>query len=131
MSETMHYFKGVQGRACPRYGTEAFIGCRRGPKGYIWNVDAVVAIPDIEIAPNRKAYASHVRLGDLLVATKEDYDHWLEQRKQASIAKRAERDAERAEQQAAAKKAKAELEAKALQTTIDSTSDGADERAVG
>lgn len=113
MTEKMHYFKAVQGRACPRYGSDTFIGCRRGPKGYVWNLDAVVAITDRELAPNRKAYSSHVRLGDLARATKTDYDKFLGARKKQGEEIKAKRDAEHAKAKKDAAKAKKDAAKKA------------------
>lgn len=121
MPEKMHYLKAVKDRACPRYGTEAFIGCRRGPKGFVWNLDAVVAITEREYAPHRKAYAMHLRHGDIEKSSKSEYDAWLAKRKAEADARRAEREAEREKQ-------KAEAEA-AAEGTNDSGAGAADESA--
>lgn len=86
MAEKMHYFKSVEGHACRRYGSETFIGCTRGPKGYSWNTNVVVAIPETEMKPYRKDYTSCVRLGDLLRVDAAAYDEWLSKRKAASEA---------------------------------------------
>ncbi len=83
MSEKMHYFRAIEGHACRRFGSEAFIGCARGPKGFTWNTDVVVAITDNELAPYRKDYNSYLRHGDLKRATKADYDKWIAKRKTA------------------------------------------------
>lgn len=102
MPEKMHYLKAVKDRACPRYGTEAFIGCRRGPKGFVWSMDAVVAITENEYAPHRKAYDMHLRHGDIKRAIKADYDAWLAKRKADAEARRAARDKQRADAEAEA-----------------------------
>ncbi len=91
MADKMHYFRSVKGHAARRCGTETFIGCVRGPKGFTWNTDVVVAIPDLEMMPYRKDYASYVRHGDLMRATEADYKAWLDKRKAASEAVQAER----------------------------------------
>ena len=37
------YFSSVQGRAVQRYGTDSYIGATKTPKGFVWDVDRVVA----------------------------------------------------------------------------------------
>ena len=86
MAEKIHYFRPVKGKVCRRFGSEAFIGASRSPTGYIINTDAVVAITDIELAPYRKDYASYIRHGDLVKATKSEYTTWQNKRKKATEA---------------------------------------------
>lgn len=117
MSEKMHYFKAVEGHACRRFGSEAFIGCARGPKGFTWNMDVVVAITDIELAPYRKDYNSYLRHGDLKRANKADYDKWLAKRKTAGEKIQAVRDK--------AKKAAAKLAKEAAKEVADQEADKA------
>ena len=130
MSEKMHYFRAIEGHACRRFGSEAFIGCARGPKGFTWNTDVVVAITDKELAPYRKDYNSYLRHGDLKRATKADYDKWIAKRKDAGEKLKSDRDKARKVAAKEAEKAAKEAEkaAKAADTTNDdSGSQGTDE----
>ena len=130
MSEKMHYFRAIEGHACRRFGSEAFIGCARGPKGFTWNTDVVVAITDKELAPYRKDYNSYLRHGDLKRATKADYDKWIAKRKDAGEKLKSDRDTARKVAAKEAEKAAKDVAkaAKAADTTNDdSGSQGADE----
>ncbi len=106
MTEKMHYFRPVEGHACRRFGSESFIGCTRGPKGYTWNTDVVVAISDTEMMPYRKDYTSYLRHGDLKRATKSEYEEWLAKRKAATEKAKADRE-QRIADEAKAAEAKA------------------------
>ncbi len=111
MTDQMHYFRSVKGHAARRYGSEAFIGCSRGPKGFTWNTDVVVAITDTEMMPYRKDYASYIRHGDLKRATEAEYDAWQATRKATREAALAEREKVKADEKAEREKAeKAERE---------------------
>lgn len=139
MAEQMHYFRPVEGRAARRYGTDAFIGATRSPKGFVINTEVVVAISDTEIAPNRKAYSNYLRHGDLQKATKAEYDEYQAARKKKSeqVAKerKAKRDKEAKAAKDAAKKAeaaaKAAAEAEAAVNANDNPDDSASEGASG
>ncbi len=129
MTEKMHYFRAVEGHAARRMGSEAFIGCARGPKGYTWNVDVVVAITDTEMMPYRKDYSSYVRHGDLLRATEEEYKAWLAQRTAASELEGTKRAAKKAEDAVAAKpltKAEKKAAKKAAQNANESDAPASD-----
>lgn len=128
MSQKMHYFRSIQGHACRRFGSEAFIGCTRGPKGFTWNTDAVVAIPESEMLRYRKDYNSYIRHGDLKRATKSDYDKWIAKRQAQGKREESEAKAVKIEAAKAAKVEDAKL-AKAANdesTNDDSGSDDAD-----
>lgn len=75
-----HYFRAGRG-VVARYGTDAFIGATRGPKGFVVNPDAVVAIPETELRVHRKSYASDVRLGALKRATAAEYQAYQDRRR--------------------------------------------------
>lgn len=84
MSEKMHYFSAVEGRAFRRPGTPSFIGATRTATGFKFNTEAVVAIPETEMLPYRKDYNSAVKYGDLKRRTKADYDAWQKLRTERS-----------------------------------------------
>lgn len=101
MADKMHYFRCVDGHACRRYGSETFIGCMRGPNGYTWNTDVVVAISETEMKPYRKDYNSYLRHKDLIRVDEAAYDKWIADRNQASEAHAAARTAKAADSSAA------------------------------
>ena len=79
-----HYFRAVQGKAVPRYGSGSFIGATRGKKGFTINPKVVVAIPRKEFLPYQKAYRSALRHKSLAKATDAEYSAYLEGRKKAN-----------------------------------------------
>ena len=96
MAETetpeMLYFSSVQGRVVARFGTGAFIGCKKEVKRnkqgaitgrkWVWDTDRVVAIPKIEAVGNLKSYMGAVRRKDLVARTAADHEKWLEKQKE-------------------------------------------------
>lgn len=107
MTDKMHYFRAVEGHAARRFGSEAFIGCSRGPKGFTWNTDVVVAIPETEMLPYRKDYNSYVRHGDLKRATEVEYKAWIDKRNAQGDAVKVKADQRRKDAADAAEKATA------------------------
>lgn len=121
MTDKMHYFRPVKGRAVRRCGSNAFIGATRGPKGYTWNTDVVVAITEREMRPYRKDYVSSVRHGDLKRATKTEYEAWLNKRQAATEEAKKKRDEAKAKAEADAEK-----KAEAVAPPDDETQDDSD-----
>lgn len=101
MGNTMHYYSAVEGRAFRRPGTNTFIGAVRRQGGFDINTEAVVPIPEAEIAKYRKDYVMAKRRGDLQERTEADFKAWQDKR-----AARSKKIAE--ERKAKAGKAKAE-----------------------
>jgi len=60
------YFKSVHGRVVKRANTDTYIGCVRGPKGFVWDTDKVVPIPVTEVTRYLRDYEKAKRCGDLL-----------------------------------------------------------------
>lgn len=122
MTEKMHYFRPVAGRAACRFGTTTFIGATRSPNGFVINTDVVVAISDTEVAPHRKSYANYIKHGDLKKATAADYTAYLDSRKAASdaVAEKRKADAK------AAKSAKTKAAKAVASTPNDSASTDVD-----
>ena len=82
------YFKAVEGRPIPRYGTDSKIGAtlvRNPPKdgkpgtfiGYRYDLDRVVSITDQEFNLHRKSYLNAIRRGELIVSTAEEHDRYV------------------------------------------------------
>ncbi len=71
----MRYFSSVKGRAVPRHGSDAFIGCRKVKgKGFEWDTDKVVAVPLSDFQRYGRDYSNNLRRGDLEERSKKDYD---------------------------------------------------------
>ncbi len=81
----MRYFSSVKGRAFQRRGTTSYIGCRliKG-KGFEWNEDAVVAIPESDVLKNLKDFDNAVRRGSLKKRSVEDHTAWIAMQKTAA-----------------------------------------------
>lgn len=75
------YFSPNEGRAVARFGTGSTIGATRGPAGYSINPDAVVPIPESEVAKYAKEYRDALRHGDLTERTEADYQAFEEARR--------------------------------------------------
>lgn len=82
----LHYFKSVNG-VTARYGTDSYIGARRGPKGFVVNRDAVVVIPHAEFRQHRKAYGNALRNKDIERVDEAAYDAYQAKRKADAEAK--------------------------------------------
>ena len=107
------YFSPVEGRVVQRFGTDAYIGASRGPKGFAVNPDAVVAIPVTEITPRLKTWRNLVSRGDLVERTEQDFVAWQGERKrrtEVAVAARKKKQADDAEE---AKRAADDVAAKA------------------
>ncbi len=113
-AQQMRYFSPVAGRVVERFGSGGTkIGATRTDKGYVINLDAVVAIPLAETKRYIKEYRNLLRdrgYGpDLIERTKRDYDAWLAKRKAKAeadaAALKAKREAQRKELKAEATKA--------------------------
>jgi hypothetical protein len=81
------YFSCVEGCAVRRFGTDATIGARLVPgEGYVFNPDAVVAIPEAEVRRYTREYANALKVSpltgkaSLVERTEKDYEKY-----QASI----------------------------------------------
>ena len=70
---TFRYFKSVDGRAVPRFGQRSYIGCRRGPDGFVW-IDRAVSIPTLEVVKYLREYNRALADGSLVEVSKEQYD---------------------------------------------------------
>ena len=85
------YFSPVEGRVVQRFGSDSYIGASRGPKGYTINLDAVVAIPEAELAARPKSWRNLLKRGDLRERTREEYEAFQKKRQAKSEAIRAAR----------------------------------------
>lgn len=72
----LRYFSCVPGSAVPRWGSASFIGATRSGQGFVWNSDAVVAVPVADTARYRREYGRALRDGQLKERTREDFDKW-------------------------------------------------------
>jgi len=59
------YFRSVEGRAVPRFGTDVFIGCVKTKDGFVFSNEPV-AVPKSEERRYRREYNNAVRRGDLV-----------------------------------------------------------------
>lgn len=70
---TMRYFSSVQGLLFLRPGKPGiYIGCKRKPKnepGFVWNIDAVIAVTEAEVKKNLRDWNDAVRQGVLIKKT--------------------------------------------------------------
>lgn len=98
------YFSSVKGAAVPRFGSTSFIGAARTPRGFAWNLDAVVAVPVEEVNRYLREYNRVLRSDALRERKVVDFEQW--QAKQAAEDKATEAKA------AAATEAKAEQPAR-------------------
>lgn len=71
----MRFYSSVHGRAFQRPGKGVYIGCKQKVKGigFVWDIDAVVAIPESEVLLNLRDFDSAVRRGDLKKRTESDF----------------------------------------------------------
>jgi hypothetical protein len=77
------YFSSVPGHAVARYGTGTTIGASRGPTGYVFNTDVVVAIPEAEFYRYMREYKRALLHKELVERTKEDFDSYRAKRNEA------------------------------------------------
>lgn len=100
----MRYFKSVQGKAFLRPGRPGiYIGCKRKPRdkatgvspGFMWDVDAVTAVPVSECAQNLRDYNDAVRDKVLIEVKEADFKKATKAREEAQAKVAAEAKAER------------------------------------
>jgi hypothetical protein len=67
----------VEGRLVSRFGTSCYVGADFDKDNNLrFDVDMVVAIPHAEMAVYRREYEKHLRCGDLLARTVEDFESY-------------------------------------------------------
>jgi hypothetical protein len=69
------YFKSVEGRVVPRYGTTTFIGVQRDQKvGWVWDTSAITRVPEYETTRYGKEYRRALSDGSMVECSKADFD---------------------------------------------------------
>jgi hypothetical protein len=65
------YFRSVEGSVVPRWGTPSFIGVRRVPsKGWEWNTEKVVSVPEYETIKYLREYNRALKDGSIIEVSK-------------------------------------------------------------
>jgi len=69
------YFRSVEGKVVPRYGTAIFIGVKRDKvQGWVWNTDLVVRIPESETTRYLREYRRALEDGSMTECARVDYE---------------------------------------------------------
>jgi hypothetical protein len=72
---TFRYFRSVEGKVVPRYGTATYIGAQRDQKmGWVWDTSAVVRIPEYEVERFAREYRRALAEGAIIECARADYD---------------------------------------------------------
>jgi hypothetical protein len=72
---TFRFFRSVEGKVVPRYGTATFIGVQRDNKiGWIWDTTSVIRVPEYEVNRYMREYRRALSDGSLVECCKADYD---------------------------------------------------------
>ena len=81
-NEDYRYFSCVEGHVVARFGSgQLYIGVQRDPAhGWVWDPDAVVAIPTTQMIRYHREYSRALREGALIERTREEYDAEQERR---------------------------------------------------
>jgi len=81
-NEDYRYFSCVEGHVVARFGSgQLFIGVQRDPEhGWVWDPQAVVAIPKTQMIRYHREYSRALREGALIERTREEYDAEQERR---------------------------------------------------
>lgn len=87
MDIKFRYFSCKEGHAVSRFGTDAFVGSYRSAKGFIWNEDEVVAIPEKETIRYSREYNRVIKDGALTERTESDYKSWIKSQEKESETK--------------------------------------------
>ena len=69
------FFRSVEGKVVPRYGTATFIGVLRDNKqGWVWDTATVVRVPEYEVTRYMREYRRALADGALVECSSADYD---------------------------------------------------------
>ena len=72
---TFKFFRSVEGKVVPRYGTATFIGALRDNKqGWVWDTTTVVRVPEYEVTRYMREYRRALADGALVECSSADYD---------------------------------------------------------
>lgn len=69
------YFRSVEGKVVPRYGTATYIGVQRDQKqGWIWDTSAIILVPEYETTRYLKEYRRALADGALVECSRADFE---------------------------------------------------------
>ena len=70
------YFSCVKGVVVQRFGTDTFIGVRKTSKGWVWNEERVIRLPENEVTRYIREYNNAIKAEALVERTEKDFDDY-------------------------------------------------------
>jgi hypothetical protein len=68
------FVRPVKGHAVPRYGTQQFLGCARGPNGFEWDEQTIIPLTDEYCRQFIRELNQHFEEKSLMRCTAKEYE---------------------------------------------------------